>query len=100
MTPVDRIPPVYIRADRVSLANVVPEYLCFMSACVGSQHCVLINVVGIGATSARMIYRKAEGIEILSNRDDWMKTVVVGVRWFWETSFYELAGYAYRMGRL
>jgi len=97
VTPVDGISSVYIRANRVPSTSVTPEYLCFMSASVGSQHGVLVKVVGISATSARVVWGEAKRIKVLGHRDNWVEIVVISICWLGKAFFNDLASYRYRM---
>ena len=81
MASVDCISPIHVCADRITFTLIVSEYLCFMGTGVGPQYCIFIDVVRISTTSARMILRKAKGIEILGDCDDGMKIVVMCECW-------------------
>lgn len=59
MTPVNGIPPVDIRAYRKPPAHALPEDIRLMRARVGSQHIVLVDVIGIGTIPTRVVWGKA-----------------------------------------
>ena len=59
MTPVDSISSIDICADCISLAFVASKYVCLMSARMGSENCVLIDIVSIGTASTGVVFGKA-----------------------------------------
>ena len=81
MASVDCISSIYVCTDRIAFTPIVSEYLCFMGTGMGPQYGIFIDIVRISTTSARMILRKAKGIEVLGDCDDRMKIVVVCVNW-------------------
>lgn len=52
-----------------------------MGTSVRPQYSILVDIVCISTTSARVILGKAKGIEILSNCDDRMKIIVLCICW-------------------
>lgn len=97
VTSVDRVPTVHICANRIAFTGITSKDVCFVSAGVCSQYGILVDVVGIGATPARVIRREAKRIEILSNRDDRMEVIVFGVSRVGKASFDDLPSDRYRM---
>ena len=81
MASVDGISPVNVCADCISFTLIISEYLCFMGTSVRPQYSILVDIVCISTTSARVILGKAKGIEILSNCDDRMKIIVLCICW-------------------
>ena len=58
MTPIDGIPPVDVRADGVTVAFRLAKDIGLMSAGVGPQNRVLVDIVRICSTSTGMIWGK------------------------------------------
>lgn len=81
MASVDGISPVDVCTDCITFTLIVSEYLGFMSTGVRPQYRISVYIVRISTTSAWMILGKAERIEILGDRDDRMKIVVVCICW-------------------
>ena len=59
MTPVDGIPPVDVCADGVAITFCLAKNIRLMSAGVGPEDCVLVDIVRIFSTSTRMIWGKS-----------------------------------------
>lgn len=93
MASVDSISPVYVCTDSIAFTLIISEYLCFMSTSVRPQYGISVNIVRISTTSAWVIIGKAERIEILGDRDDRMKIIVVCICWCREVRFNDLARY-------
>ena len=81
MTSVNGISPVYVCTDRIAFTLIMSENLRFMSTGVRPQYGIFVNIVRISTTSAWVILGKAEGVEILGDRDDRMKIIVVCICW-------------------
>ena len=92
---INSISPVYVCTDSITFAFIVPENLCFVSTGVGPQYGIFVDIVRVRTTSARMIFGKAKRIEVLSNRDDRMKIIVVCICWRGKIRFDDFARYCY-----
>jgi len=57
--PVDGIPSVDIRGDRVAIASISSEDLYFVRSSVRSEEGVLVDVIGVAPCSARMVCGEA-----------------------------------------
>ena len=58
MTPVDGIPPVDVCTNGVAIAIRLAKNIRLMSAGVGPEDSILVDVVRICSTSTRMIWGK------------------------------------------
>ena len=78
MTSIDGISPVDIGANQIPFGLVLTENICLMSAGVGSEHMVSIDVICVRPTSPRVIRRESKRIKVLGDSDDRRETVVAG----------------------
>lgn len=64
-----------------------------MSTGVRPQYSIFVNIVRISTTSAWVIPREAEGVEVFGDCDNRMKIIVVCICWGRKVRFNDLARY-------
>ena len=73
------------------------ECSSLVGGCVCAQHIERVHVVGVGGTTARVIGRKAQGIEICLSTDDGVACNVIVEDGRRERLFNQAPGDAYRV---
>lgn len=100
MTSVDLIPSIHVRANEVAITFVGAKGVCLMGAGVSPQNRLTIDVISVGAVSAGVIRRKAQGIKILYNGNNGEKVVVSLIGRSGELRFNDLSRHSERVIRL
>ena len=91
MTTVDCVASVDIGAYRISITLILTKDFSFMSAGVGTENMSLIDIVGICGAPTRMIPRKAQRIEVLSDSNDGRQALMMSICWSRKAGLDQLA---------
>ena len=78
MAPINSISPVDVRANQIPFGLVLTEDVYLMSACVGSEHVVPVDIVCVRPTSPRMVGLEPQRIKVLSDCNYRREAVVSG----------------------
>jgi hypothetical protein len=104
---VNGISPVDVGADQIPFGLVLAKNIFLVRTCVGSKHCIPINVICVCPTPPGVVRGESQRIEVLSDGHNGREVVVCGksgrrqkrLRPL-ETRLDDLTGQAQRMGWL
>lgn len=78
MASVDSISSVDVRANQIPFGLVLTEDVCLMSARVGSEYVVPVDIIRVCPASPRMVGWKPQRVKVLSDCDCRTEAVVCG----------------------